>query len=253
MTSHRDKAALVTGGSKGIGLSTAEALAAAGAKVAVLGRKRADPDTAAEKLRSLGAADVLAIQGDVTDIAACERTIAGVIERFGSLDILVNNAGGFHFPGPLATLTHEDMVTTFDLNTFSPLIYALAAYNLHMKENGGVITNMASVSGLQKASGDYGLYGAAKAALIHLTKELAYEFGGGTRVNCVAPGMVPTDLLDLPEEVAQLMQQDYASGRFGHVADVARAVLYLTDPLSSWTHGTVLEVGVHLPRIPASS
>jgi len=84
----------VTGGSKGFGLSTAEALAAAGAKVAVLGRKRADLDTATEKLRSLGAADVLAIQGDVTDIAACERTIAGVIERFGSLDMLVNNAGG---------------------------------------------------------------------------------------------------------------------------------------------------------------
>ncbi|HVO26841.1 MAG TPA: SDR family oxidoreductase [Candidatus Margulisiibacteriota bacterium] len=243
------KVAVVTGGSRGIGKAIAAAYAAAGARVMITARKaEALQRTAAE----IGA-DVLWFAGHVGEPEAAAACIRTTLERCGRLDILVNNAGTNPYAGPLIDADLPRFDKTVQVNLRAPLIWTQQAWRQWMKDHGGVVINMSSVGGFVTAS-VLGLYNVTKAALIHMTKQLAAELGPKVRVNAIAPGLIRTDFAKLlweggrGEQVAQV----YPLKRLGEPEDVAAAAVYLAADSSSWItgHTIVLDGGglIAFPR-----
>ncbi|MDH3200922.1 MAG: SDR family oxidoreductase [Myxococcales bacterium] len=230
------KAVLITGGSRGIGRGIAEAFLDAGADVAVSGRK--EPD----ELPSGGGKRALFIGADVRDPKQVEAMIDKVVQRWGRLDVLVNNAGGAPFT-EAATASPRFSEKVIQLNLIAALHGAQQANRVMQgQDTGGVIINVASVSGVRPSPGT-AAYGAAKAGLINLTGSLAIEWGPKVRVNAVSPGMIKT-------EQAHLHYGDAAGiarvadtvplKRLGTPEDVAGACLYLASPLASYVSGANL-------------
>lgn len=232
------KVALVTGASRGIGRATAEALAAAGAKVMLSSRKLADLETAAAGID--GETDVfVANAGDPDAAAACvEATVA----RFGSVDILVNNAATNPYMGPSIDIDLSRYDKTWQVNLRGPLVWTQAAYKASMAERGGAVVNVASVGGMS-VEGTIGIYNTSKAALIHLTKQLAGELGPAVRVNAVAPGLVKTDMARaLWEAVGEQFAARLPLRRLGEPSDIAKAVVFLASDAASWITGHTLVI-----------
>src|SRR5215207_2236894 len=174
------KVALVTGASRGIGKAVAKELAASGAKVMLVSRKRDQLEAAA--------AEIASADGDAD---AGTAAVAATIERFGGLDILVNNAATNPYFGPSLGVDPGRYDKTFQVNLRAPVFRCQAAWENAMKDKPGVIVNIASVGGLRAEPG-LGIYNVTKAALIHLTRQLASALGP-TRVVGVAPGLIDTD------------------------------------------------------------
>lgn len=233
------KVALVTGGSRGIGKAIARAFYEAGAKVLISSRKADDLVHAA---RDIGpeVAYVAAHAGDETQAADCVRA---VMERFGRLDILVNNAATNPYAGPLIDVDLPRFDKTLQVNLRGPLIWTQLAYRAWMKDNGGVVLNIASVGGLQ-TSPLLGVYNVTKAGLIHMTRQLAAELGPKVRVNAIAPGLVKTDFARLlwEEGRGELVAQRYPLKRLGEPEDIAAAALFLASDAGSWITGETLVV-----------
>ena len=187
------QAGLVTGASRGIGLAVAAALLERGASVVLTSRKRESADAAAATLNSDRAAGYAAYAADEEAAAGC---IAFAIERFGSVDILVNNAGTNPAFGPVLDQDHARFARTIDTNVWAPILWTQAAWRAWMGEHGGTVVNTASLAGLT-VSPNLGIYHLTKAALIHLTKQLALELAPQVRVNAVAPGIVRTRLSEM--------------------------------------------------------
>src|SRR2546430_7786387 len=186
------KAALVTGASRGIGYAIAAELARGGAAVTIMSRKADDIRAAGEQLaKEVDGARVLALAGnagrDEDRLAVVERTVS----EFGSLDILINNAGINPVYGPLADADLGAVRKIFDVNVVSALGFVQLALKAWMSEHGGNIINVSSVGGL-RSTGMLGIYGASKAAMNHLTMELAWQLGPTVRVNGIAPATVKT-------------------------------------------------------------
>ena len=186
------KAALVTGGSRGIGLAIAHRLAEAGADVLLVSRK---PEGLEEAARSLEGLD-----GRVSWCAAhvareedAVRAVGECIERYGRLDVLVNNAGTNPYFGPMLDIDATRMQKTFEINQASIIYWCQAAWRAWQAEHGGSILNIASIGGLGPEP-MIGWYNVTKAAVIHTTSQLAFELAPGVRVNGIAPGLVKTDL-----------------------------------------------------------
>lgn len=238
---------IVTGGSQGLGFAIAQRFAQAGNKVVITARNEEKLISATEKLHQYST-DIAWFVADATDAQARKDSLSFAIEKFGSLDVLVNNSGAATALGPLASVPLEDIQNCFNINVFAGLGYALEAYNMWMKKHGGVITNVASFSGLHKASNYYAAYAASKAATIKLTEELGYEFGGKVVINAVAPGFVPTHIVD--PQLLEGTQLGYAAQRLGTPEDVAHAVYYLASPEAAWTTGTCLTIGHHITTWP---
>lgn len=237
------RAALVTGGSRGIGLAIAAELLARGAAVAITGRKQAGLDTAANELGAhADPSKILALAGNTGDEAAREEAVARTIESFGSLDILINNTGVNPVFGPLMDADLGGVKKIFDTNVVAALGYVQQAYRGWMAEHGGAVVNIASVAGL-RSSGVISAYGASKAALIRLTEELAWQLGPNIRVNAVAPGIVKTAfasmLVDGREEQAAA---GYPMGRLGTPEDIAKMVGFLVSDDASWVTGETIRV-----------
>jgi len=240
MTSPRldGKVALVTGGSRGIGKGIAKAFAEAGARVMITSRKA---ESCEETAKELGES-VSWEAGHIGRSEDAERVIDATLERLGGLDILVNNAATNPYAGPTIDVDRARWDKTLEINLTAPLFWTQLAWQRRMKQAGGAVINVSSVGGFA-TSPILGVYDVTKAALIHLTKQLAAELGPKVRVNAIAPGLIRTDFArvlwegDRGDQVAAA----YPLERLGEPADVAAAALFLADPVSSgWITGQAL-------------
>lgn len=233
------KVALVTGASRGIGEAVSRELLDAGAAgVVITGRK---PETLHALADELGER-VVAVVGNVTDEAHAEAAARTAVEAFGSCDLLINNAGTNPAPGPLVDVDLGAVDRTWEVNQRGPLLMARAVWHASMRERGGAIVSIGSVGGLQP-SPVIGAYNVSKAALHHLTRQLAHELAPGVRVNAVAAAVVRTRLSELlwtedPDAAGRL----HPLQRLGEPEDVARAVTFLCSDAASWITGVVLPV-----------
>jgi NAD(P)-dependent dehydrogenase (short-subunit alcohol dehydrogenase family) len=237
--------AVVTGGGRGIGEGIARSLAAAGAKVVVAARRTDEIEAVAAALRADGA-DAIAVTTDVTDDAAVEALARAAVERFGRLSVWVNNAGGSPVRTPLTELSREAWDHCLALNQTAVWIGIVAAAR-HMET--GCIINISSGAGMGPAPGS-GHYGAAKAATNSLTQTAARELAPRIRVNGIAPGLVPTEIVrtalnirseaDLAEAEARWA---IPLGRLGTPLDMGAAAVYLASRAGSWITGETLRVG----------
>lgn len=238
------RVAIVTGASRGIGLAIAQRLVADGAQVCITARKPEGLEEAAAAIDG----SVLAVPGKAHDPEHQADVIDQVMETFGRLDVLVNNAGTNPVFGPLMDLEPAAAAKILEVNVLAALSWTQRAHQVHLKEHGGAVINMASVSGLGVSPG-IGMYGASKAALINLTKQLAVELGPSVRVNAVAPAVVKTKFArTLYEGHEDEVASHYPLKRLGVPADVAGAVAFLASDDASWMTGQtlVLDGGVTL-------
>jgi len=237
------KTALVTGAARGLGRAIALALADAGADVA-LGVRRSGADALAEEIRAMGRR-ALVVQMDVTDLGQIRDGVASTVAEFGRLDILVNNAG-LGPENPAEAVTEADFDLTFDVNVKGLFFASQAAGRAMIENGGGRIVNLSSQAGLVALPTE-SVYCASKAAVSHLTRCLAVEWGRyGVNVNAVAPTFIRTpgteDALSDPEFEADVLDRVAALHRVGEPMDVAGAVVFLASPASALVTGTTLVV-----------
>ena len=250
------KVAIVTGAGLGIGRGIAIGLAEAGADVALAARTESDLEEVAERIRSLGRR-ALVVPTDVTDATACEQLVKRAVEEFGRLDILVNNAGGA-MPRAAMETSEGFMARTFAFNVTAPLtLTKLAARQMVDTVGGGAVVNISSRSASMTQT-MFVAYGAAKAALDRMTRNIAPELAPRVRVNAIDVGGVATRSLDIvltDETLHQQFLDGTPMGRPGEPEDIACAVLYLVADASSWVTGKVFDVdgGTESPamRVPA--
>lgn len=208
--------ALVTGGTRGIGLESVRALARAGASVAVVART-----------------------------AEATKEIASVVDRFGRIDVLVNNAGAAPPFGPLIDVSAKAFDRIMAVNVRAPLSLTRAAVAAGLGTGGGSIINIVSAAAL-RAEPYLGLHSAAKAAMISATRTLARELGpAGIRVNAVAPGVIRTDFsaaIVASKDLHASVVAKTALGRVGEASEVAGAVAYLASSAAAYTTGSIIVV-----------
>jgi NAD(P)-dependent dehydrogenase (short-subunit alcohol dehydrogenase family) len=240
MTDLTGRTALVTGASRGIGLAIAQALAGAGASVVLTARKQEAADEAAARINSTVKGNAVGVGAHATDEDAARRCVEFTIDTYGSLDILINNAGTNPAYGPLIDMDHGRFAKTFDVNLWAAILWTSLAVKSWMGEHGGSIVSTSSVGGLAPAPG-MGVYNASKAALIHLTRDLALELAPKVRVNAVAPAVVRTRLAELLwRDNEEALSDTYPLGRIGEPGDIASAVLFLASDAASWITGETL-------------
>ena len=226
------KVALVTGASRGIGKAIAAGFANAGAKVMLSSRKQPDLEAAAAEIGG-DAAVFAAHVGKPEDAVAC---VDATIERFGGLDILVNNAGANPYFGATMEVDEARYDKTFEVNLRGPVFWTQQAWAKAFKDKPGVIINIASVGGMRTEFG-LGVYNVTKAALIHLTRQLAGELGP-TRVVGIAPGLVQTDFASyLVENFGDALAARMPTRRLGVPEDVANLAVFLASDRASWITG----------------
>jgi NAD(P)-dependent dehydrogenase (short-subunit alcohol dehydrogenase family) len=197
------KVAVVTGGSRGIGLGIAQSFVDTGAAVMLVSRKADGLEAAAAELeRTAPGSDVAWYSGHVGRPEDAEACMQATLDRFGAVDILVNNAATNPYAGPTIGVDAARLDKTYEVNLRGPLLWSQVAWDRHMRDHGGVIINIAA-GGAYATSSQLGVYCMFKAALGHPTKQLGAELGPGVRVNCIAPGLIKTDfakaLWDNPE------------------------------------------------------
>jgi NAD(P)-dependent dehydrogenase (short-subunit alcohol dehydrogenase family) len=235
------KAALVTGGTRGIGRAIAEAYVAAGASVCVLARKPDELSETQEALTALGG-HATTYAGSAGDPEAIAGAVEHCLSDLGGVDILVNNAATNPSFGPLIDIEPRVMRKILEVNIEGPVLLAQAAWRAWMRDHGGVIINVASVGGLRPSIG-IGMYNTSKAALIHLTRQLAGELGPSVRVNALAPGLVKTHFARaLYEHDEEGLARGFPMKRLGVPDDIAGAALFLASDASAWLTGDVLVV-----------
>jgi NAD(P)-dependent dehydrogenase (short-subunit alcohol dehydrogenase family) len=234
--------ALITGASRGIGRQIALTFAACGSDVAIMSRNAETLASVAEEVAALGRKCVV-IAIDVTDEEATEGVIAAVAEGLGGMDILVNNAGGNSFMAPLETMRLSGWRKTLNLNLDAAVRLTQAALPLLIASGHGSIINVSSVAGLRSAP-FMSHYGAAKAAMISLTKSLAVEVAGqGVRVNALVPGWIDTDLTDFLRSdpgIETKALADVPLARWGRAEEIAEGALFLASDASSFMTGQSL-------------
>jgi NAD(P)-dependent dehydrogenase (short-subunit alcohol dehydrogenase family) len=231
------KAAIVTGGSKGIGKGIAKAFAEAGAQVLITARK---PDVLEATAEELGP-NVSWVAGHTGRPEDGERVVGECLERYGSCDILVNNAATNPYAGPLIDAPLGAWDKTVEVNLRGPLAWSQEAWRRWMKDHAGCsIINIASVGGY-KTSPHLGLYGVLKAGLIHMTAQLASELAPNVRVNALAPAVIRTDFARILWEGDRGPQtaRTYPLQRLGEPEDIGEAALYLAAG-ASWMTGQTL-------------
>lgn len=235
------RVAVVTGASRGIGLAIAQRLVSEGAKVVVTARNAGPLAEAVELLG--GPAHAAAVAGKADDVAHQEEVVRTAVDTFGGLDVLVNNTGINPVAGPVAGTDPAAVAKTFAVNFTAAAGWVERACQAGLGSRpGAAVVNIASVAGL-KPSPPIGVYGASKAALIHLTAELGVELAPRIRVNAVAPAVVKTKFATLlyegrEEEVARA----YPLMRLGVPEDIAGPVAFLASDDAAWVTGQTLTI-----------
>ncbi|UCF07791.1 MAG: 3-oxoacyl-ACP reductase FabG [Thermoplasmata archaeon] len=236
------KAAIVTGGSLGIGAAIALALAEAGAHVAINYRKHdEEAKEIVKRIKGMGRKGLL-VKADVASTQDAENMVGNVMEEFGRLDILVCNAG-INRDAVIWKMTEEQWDTVMDVNLKGYFNYARAAAPIFKKQGHGKIVNITSINGLRGKFGQSN-YSASKGGIIALTKTLAKELGKyNVNANTVAPGMIGTEMmLALPEEWKQKAVDETVLGRIGTPEDVAKVVVFLCSEGARHITGEVIKV-----------
>ena len=237
----KDRVAIVTGASRGIGRSIALALAAKGATIVAVDMDQATTDAVVAELQAAGA-KALAVVGNVTVSADVERMIDAATEAFGRVDILVNNAG-ITRDGLLMRMKDEDWDAVLNVNLKGAFLCTRAAFKVMSKQRYGRIINIASIVG-QMGNAGQANYCASKAGLIGLTKSNARELAKRSiTVNAVAPGFIATAMTDaLSEKVRDELTAQIPLERLGSAEDIANAVVFLAGEQSGYITGHVLSV-----------
>lgn len=244
------KVALVTGASRGIGRSVAARLAQSGAAVMLSARKREGLEEAASAIADEGG-DVEVFAANAGDADAAEAAVAATLARFGALDVLVNNAGTNPYFGRTIDIDRPRADKTMSVNVHGPLAWVQSAWRQAMADGGGAVVNVASISGLGVSAG-IGFYGVTKAALVQLTRQLAWELGPGVRVNAVAPGLVRTDFAQaLVDRGGEAVAARLPLRRLGEPDDVAKVVLFLSSDAAGWMTGATVVVDGGAMALPS--
>lgn len=239
----KNKVAVITGGTRGIGFAVAQAFLKNGAKVAVLGSRKETVDKALAKLTAENPAwEVMGLYPDLTDYAAVEAAFAEIKARFGGIDILVNNAG-VSAREPIEAYKPEDFKSIMDLNVTAVFNGCNAAVPYMKEAGGGSIINTSSMVAKFGQPSGVG-YPASKFAVNGMTVSLARELGKyNIRVNAVAPGVTRTDMVAaLPEEMVARVSAGIPMGRVGEPEEVANAFVFLASSMASYVSGAVLAV-----------
>jgi 3-oxoacyl-[acyl-carrier protein] reductase len=242
MFSLKDKVALVTGASQGIGRDTALALSEAGAKVAVAARNEEKLAALVNEIVGLEGGQALAVKMDVADAEQVKAGFKQVLEKFGRLDILVNNAA-ITRDGLAVRMKQDDWEAVIRTNLTGAHLCIQQALGTMMRARAGRIINIASVVA-QMGNAGQANYVAAKAGLIGLTKAIAMEIASrNITVNAVAPGFVKTPMTDvLPDIVKEELNTRIPLGRMGSARDVAAAIVFLASDEAGYITGHVLDV-----------
>ena len=242
----KDKVAMVSGASRGIGRAIALGLAAEGCRLSLCARGQEGVDQVVQEVRRRGV-EALALAIDITDESAARRWVEETRERFGRVDILINNVGGSR-PGGNLTVSAEDWKTGFALNFFSALDLCRLVVPLMSGQKSGCVINIASIYG--REWGGPMTYNAAKAAMISLSKEMARELASqGIRVNSVAPGSIlfpggawEKRQKENPEGIAAFIKTELPFARFGKPEEVADVVVFLASERARWVSGACINV-----------
>lgn len=242
--SYTNKIVLITGGTSGIGKTTAIAFADAGAKVIITGRREKEGLEVVAEIKKDGGTAAY-IRTDVAKEADVVKAVDFVLSTHGRLDVAFNNAG-VEIVGPLDQVTEEQYRRTFDINVWGVLNAMKHEVAAMLKSGGGSIVNVSSIAGhigLAQAS----IYVATKHAVEGLTKAIAVEFAKqGIRVNAVAPGAIDTEMVDRfagkEGDVRNWLISQHPVGRLGAAEEIAAAVLYLASDAAKFTTGAILPV-----------
>jgi 3-oxoacyl-[acyl-carrier protein] reductase len=245
----KDKVAVITGGSRGIGAAIAEAFYHNGANVALLDINNKECQERALAVDASGS-HVIALQADVTDETQVQKAVEQILERFEQIDILVNSAGILHHV-PIEEKTVADFEKIIKVNLTGAFIMCKTIVPIMKKISRGKIVNIASLGGRTGRPGVAVDYGASKAGIIGLTQTLAREAGpAGIYVNAIAPGPILTELTkQVPKEVFATWNVGRAVNKDGLPEDVANAALFLASEMSDWITGVTLDVngGIFIP------
>ncbi len=244
-----DKVVLVTGATSGIGAATVAAFASAGAKVAFNGRRDALGKRVEADVRAAGG-DVMYLKSDVRDAGQMEQFVSDVVQRYGGIDVAFNNAGIDLPPAPIADtdlLGFDDQIATNLRGVFVSMKYEMP----HLVRSRGAMINMASIGG-RHAFPNIVAYGASKAAVIHMTRTAAQEYGRNVRINAIAPGAIESPMLERVRRDWNVTNEQlvapYPMRRVGTPAEVAALVLFLAGDQSSYLSGHVIGIdGGDLP------
>ena len=235
------KVALITGGSRGIGFSTAKLFSEKGAQVVITSKDKSRLEKSIENL-----SNTIGIAADIKNEDEVKYVVEQTVKKFGKLDILVNNAGIFPKIKKLHEIEEWEWQEVLDVNLTGQFRFTKAAIP-YLKKTSGSIINISSDAGLKAYQGfNADAYSAAKAALIVLTKCWALEYSKDKiRVNCICPGVVDTDMTKpflKTESDREFMDNEHPIGRIGQPEEVAKAILYFASDDSLWTTGAVLTV-----------
>lgn len=241
MADFKGQVVAITGATRGIGYSLAEAFAQAGASIAICGTREEVVQDTVKKLQALGG-KVFGMRADISSEADCNNFIENTVKELGGLDVLVNNAG-ITKDGLTVRMSEADWNAVINVNLTGTFLMSKAALKVMFKKRSGNVVNISSVIG-QMGNAGQANYAASKAGIIGLTKSLAKEFGSrGVRVNAVAPGFVRTAMTDaLSEEMKEKALQAVALKRFAEPQDIAKAVMFLASQDASYITGHVLAV-----------
>lgn len=231
------KVVLVTGASRGIGRAIAAQASDAGAQVMLTSRKADQLQAAADSMPG----ETAVFAANAGDVAAGRACVEATLERFGRVDVIVNNAATNPYFGPTLGVDESRFDKTFQVNLRGPLFWCQAAWDLWMKDHPGVMVNIASVGGMRAETG-LGVYNLTKAALVHLTRQLASELGP-TRVVGIAPGLVKTDFASyLVDNFGERLAAQLPTKRLGEPADVAALAVFLMSDAASWITGETIVI-----------
>jgi 3-oxoacyl-[acyl-carrier protein] reductase len=238
----KDKAALITGGGRGIGARTAFLFAEEGARVGVVDIRDEGLKEAVAEAKQKGF-ELKAFVGDVSKKDQIERVIYEFVQEFGRIDVLVNNAG-IAISKPFLEKGIEDWVKTLEVNLIGVFLCSQAAARYMLKQKSGKIVNISSIRGIDHC-GREGImdYSASKGAVINLTKTMAKELAPYINVNTVAPGHTNTEMTkSLPEEIKRNMIEGSYLKRLAEPEDIAKAILFLASNDADFITGQILLV-----------
>ena len=238
----KDKAALITGGGRGIGAATALMMLAEGARVGVVDINEDNMRKTAETARARGY-DLKTFAGDITEKEQVEHLVGDFVKEVGRIDILVNNAGVV-ISRPFFEKTADDWIRTLKVNVIGLFLCSQAAARYMVAQKSGKIINISSIRGIDHCGREGVMdYSASKAAVINLTKTMAKELAPHINVNTVAPGHTLTEMTQpLPDEVKKNMIEGSYLKRMAIPEDIAKAILFLASEDSNFITGQVLLV-----------
>ena len=242
--SMKDKVAIVTGASRGIGESIAKTFAENGAKVVLASRKQESLDAVAASIKESGG-EALPIACHTGHMDMIDALYEKVMDTYGRVDVLVNNAAANPFFGNVLDVPEGAYEKTFEVNTKGYFFMAQKAGRIMVEQKGGSIVNIASIAGL-RGSPMQAVYGMTKAAVIHMTKAFALELGPmGVRCNAICPGLTETHFASVlieTDEIYKIALESIPLKRHAQPVEIASAALYLASDASSFTTGSTIVV-----------